>query len=96
MLRLRISLTKGIANPLVFAPARCRNDADHIGRNALAQLMRTAIDQTPNEDKVRTADLGGMGILRSLARLSSAGCLRWVFPSGFIDNSYCLFLGCEK
>jgi isocitrate dehydrogenase (NAD+) len=32
---------------------------DHVDRNDLARRMRKAIDQTLNEDKVRTGDLGG-------------------------------------
>jgi isocitrate dehydrogenase (NAD+) len=50
---------KGIANPLALLLAAALM-LDHVGRNDLAQRMRTAIDQTLNEDKVRTGDLGGM------------------------------------
>ena len=32
---------------------------DHVNRNDLAKLLRKAIDQTLNEDKVCTGDLGG-------------------------------------
>ena len=32
---------------------------DHVHRSDLAQLLRKAIDQTLNEDKVCTGDLGG-------------------------------------
>jgi isocitrate dehydrogenase (NAD+) len=50
---------KGIANPLALLLAAAMM-LDHVGRNDLAQRMRNAIDQTLNEDKVRTGDLGGM------------------------------------
>jgi isocitrate dehydrogenase (NAD+) len=50
---------KGIANPLALLLAAAMM-LDHVGRNDLAQRMRSAIDQTLNEDKVRTGDLGGM------------------------------------
>lgn len=41
---------------------------DHVGRNDLAQLMRTAIDQTLNADKVRTGDLGGVASTQAIVR----------------------------
>jgi isocitrate dehydrogenase (NAD+) len=50
---------KGIANPLALLLAAAMM-LDHVGRNDLAQRVRSAIDQTLNEDKVRTGDLGGM------------------------------------
>ena len=50
---------KGFANPLALLLAAAMM-LDHVGRNDLAQRMRRAIDQTLNEDKVRTGDLGGM------------------------------------
>jgi isocitrate dehydrogenase (NAD+) len=50
---------KGIANPLALLLAAAMM-LDHVGRNDLAQRMRNAIDQTLNEDKVRTGDLGGV------------------------------------
>jgi isocitrate dehydrogenase (NAD+) len=49
---------KGIANPLAVLLAAAMM-LDHVGRNDLAQRMRTAIDQTLNQDRVRTRDLGG-------------------------------------
>jgi len=49
---------KGVANPLALLPAAAMM-LDHVDRNDLAQLLRKAIDQTLNEDKVRTGDLGG-------------------------------------
>jgi isocitrate dehydrogenase (NAD+) len=49
---------KGIANPLALLLAGGLM-LNHVGRNDLAQRMRTAIDQTLNQDKVRTRDLGG-------------------------------------
>ena len=50
---------KGIANPLALLLAAAMM-LDHVGRNELAQRLRSAIDQTLNEDKVCTGDLGGM------------------------------------
>jgi isocitrate dehydrogenase (NAD+) len=50
---------KGIANPLALQLAAAMM-LDHVGRNDLAQRLRRAIDQTLNEDKIRTGDLGGM------------------------------------
>ena len=41
---------------------------DHIGRNDLANRMRKAIDQTLNEDKVRTGDLGGTASTKEFAQ----------------------------
>jgi isocitrate dehydrogenase (NAD+) len=49
---------KEIANPLAVLLAAAMM-LDHVGRNDLAQRMRTAIDQTLNQDRVRTRDLGG-------------------------------------
>ena len=49
---------KGVANPLALLLAAAMM-LDHVDRNDLAQLLRKAIDQTLNEDKVRTGDLGG-------------------------------------
>jgi isocitrate dehydrogenase (NAD+) len=49
---------KGVANPLALLLAAAMM-LDHVGRNDLAQRLRKAIDQTLNEDKVRTGDLGG-------------------------------------
>jgi isocitrate dehydrogenase (NAD+) len=49
---------KGVANPLALLLAAAMM-FDHVERNDLAQRLRKAIDQTLNEDKVRTRDLGG-------------------------------------
>jgi isocitrate dehydrogenase (NAD+) len=49
---------KGVANPLALLLATAMM-LDHVDRNDLAQRLRKAIDQTLNEDKVRTGDLGG-------------------------------------
>ena len=49
---------KGIANPLALLLAATMM-LDHVNRSELAHQLRKAIDQTLNEDKVRTADLGG-------------------------------------
>jgi isocitrate dehydrogenase (NAD+) len=49
---------KGVANPVALLLAAAMM-LDHVNRNDLAQLLRKAIDQTLNEDKVCTGDLGG-------------------------------------
>jgi isocitrate dehydrogenase (NAD+) len=49
---------KGIANPLALLLAAAMM-LDHVGRSELAHQLRKAIDQTLNQDKVRTGDLGG-------------------------------------
>ncbi|MBV9490757.1 MAG: isocitrate/isopropylmalate dehydrogenase family protein, partial [Verrucomicrobia bacterium] len=49
---------QGKANPMALLLASAMM-LDHVGRAELAQRMRQAIDQTLNEDKVRTGDLGG-------------------------------------
>ena len=49
---------KGIANPTALLYAACMM-LDHVGRQAVAQRIRRAVDLTLREDKVRTGDLGG-------------------------------------
>jgi len=49
---------KGVANPVALFLAAAMM-LDHVHRNDLAQRLRKAIDETLNEDKVRTGDLGG-------------------------------------
>jgi isocitrate dehydrogenase (NAD+) len=49
---------KGVANPTALMLAAAMM-LDHVGRHDLAQRLRSAIDATLNEDKVRTSDLGG-------------------------------------
>ena len=49
---------KGIANPTALMLAAAMM-LEHIGRFDLAKRLRSAIDATLNEDKVRTSDLGG-------------------------------------
>lgn len=68
---------KGMANPLAVMLAAAMM-LEHIARNDLAKRMRTAIDQTLNEDKVRTGDLGGTASTKEFAqavigRLNRAG-----------------------
>jgi isocitrate dehydrogenase (NAD+) len=58
---------KGIANPVALLLAAAMM-LDHVGRNDLAQRMRTAIDQTLNQDKVRTRDLGGTASIQEYAQ----------------------------
>lgn len=49
---------KGIANPTALMLAAAMM-LDHVGRIDLGNRLRRAINATLNEDKVRTADLGG-------------------------------------
>lgn len=58
---------KGIANPLALLLAAGLM-LNHVGRSALAQRMRTAIDQTLNQDKIRTRDLGGAASTQEFAQ----------------------------
>jgi isocitrate dehydrogenase (NAD+) len=57
---------KGIANPLalILASAMMLN---HVGRQDLAARLRQAIDETLNQDSVRTKDLGGSASTRDFA-----------------------------
>ena len=58
---------KGVANPLalLFAAAMM---LEHVGRDDLAALVRTAVDRALNEDKVRTGDLGGKATTKELTQ----------------------------
>ena len=56
---------KGIANPLALLLAACMM-LEHVGRPALAQRLRAAIDLTVRQDNVRTGDLGGKATTREL------------------------------
>lgn len=56
---------KGIANPLALLMAAGLM-LGHVGRTDLADRLTRAIDQTLNEDKVRTGDLGGKATTRNL------------------------------
>jgi isocitrate dehydrogenase (NAD+) len=58
---------KGIANPLALLLAASMM-LDHIDRSDLAHQLRKAIDQTLNEDKVRTGDLGGNASTKDFAQ----------------------------
>jgi isocitrate dehydrogenase (NAD+) len=58
---------RGVANPLALLLAATMM-LDHIDRNVLAYQLRQAIHQTLNEDKVRTADLGGTASTREFAQ----------------------------
>ena len=58
---------KGVANPLALLLAAAMM-LDHVDRNDLAQGLRKAINQTLNEDKVRTGDLGGTASTREFAQ----------------------------
>lgn len=58
---------KGIANPLALLLAAGLM-LDHVGRGALSDRLRTAIDQTLNADRIRTGDLGGKATTRELTQ----------------------------
>ena len=49
---------QGIANPIALMLAAAMM-LDHVGRLDLGNLLRRSINETLNEDKVRTGDLGG-------------------------------------
>jgi isocitrate dehydrogenase (NAD+) len=49
---------KGVANPIALLLAACLM-LEHVGRGALAQRLRAALDSTLCEKCVRTKDLGG-------------------------------------
>jgi isocitrate dehydrogenase (NAD+) len=54
---------KGIANPLALLLAACLM-LDHVGKSALADKIRRAVDRTLRDDNVRTRDLGGKATTR--------------------------------
>jgi isocitrate dehydrogenase (NAD+) len=58
---------RGKANPLALLLAAAMM-LEHAGRTDLARRMRLGIDQTLNEDKVRTGDLGGTASTEELTR----------------------------
>jgi isocitrate dehydrogenase (NAD+) len=57
---------KGIANPLALVLASAMM-LSHVGRKDLADRLQTAIDQTLNQDAVRTRDLGGSASTKEFA-----------------------------
>jgi isocitrate dehydrogenase (NAD+) len=59
--------SKGIANPLALLLAAALM-VDHVDRSDLAHRMRKGIDQTLNEDKVLTDDLGGTASTEEFAQ----------------------------
>ena len=58
---------KGIANPLALLLAAAMM-LDHVDRSDLAHRMCKGIDQTLNEDNVRTPDLGGTASTEEFAQ----------------------------
>jgi len=66
---------KGVANPLALLLAACLM-LDHVGKTALADRIRRAVDHALRDDNVRTRDLGGKATTRDftkavIGRLSS-------------------------
>jgi isocitrate dehydrogenase (NAD+) len=57
---------KGIANPLALILASAMM-LSHVGRQDLAGRLRKAIDQTLNQESIRTKDLGGTASTREFA-----------------------------
>jgi isocitrate dehydrogenase (NAD+) len=58
---------KGVANPIALLRAASMM-LDHVDRSELAHRLRKAIDQTLNEDQVRTRDLGGTASTKEFAQ----------------------------
>ena len=58
---------KGVANPIALLLAAAMM-LDHIDRSELAHQLRKAINQTLNEDQVRTGDLGGKASTKEFAQ----------------------------
>jgi isocitrate dehydrogenase (NAD+) len=58
---------KAVANPLALLLAAAMM-LDHIDRSELAHQLRKAINQTLNEDQVRTGDLGGKASTKEFAQ----------------------------
>jgi isocitrate dehydrogenase (NAD+) len=58
---------KGVANPIALLRAASMM-LDHVNRSELAHQLRKAIDQTLNEDQVRTGDLGGTASTKEFAQ----------------------------
>jgi isocitrate dehydrogenase (NAD+) len=58
---------QGKANPLAVLLAAAMM-LEHVGHGDLARRLRLGIDQTLNEDKVRTGDLGGTASTEELTR----------------------------
>jgi isocitrate dehydrogenase (NAD+) len=54
---------KGVANPLALLLAACLM-LDHVGKTAIADQIRRAVDRTLRDDGVRTRDLGGKATTR--------------------------------
>jgi isocitrate dehydrogenase (NAD+) len=57
---------KGIANPLALILASAMM-LRHVGLQDLAERLRVAIDQTLNQDSIRTKDIGGTASTREFA-----------------------------
>ena len=58
---------KGVANPIALLRAASMM-LDHVDRSELAHQLRKAIEQTLNEDQVRTGDLGGTASTKEFAQ----------------------------
>jgi isocitrate dehydrogenase (NAD+) len=58
---------KGVANPLALLLAACLM-LDHVGKTALADRIRRAVDHALRDDNVRTRDLGGKATTRDFTQ----------------------------
>jgi isocitrate dehydrogenase (NAD+) len=58
---------KGIANPLALLLAACLM-LDHVGKAALADKIRRAVDRTVRDENLRTRDLGGKATTRDFTK----------------------------
>lgn len=58
---------KGVANPLALLLAACLM-LEHVGKKAMAERIREAVDGVLRDDGVRTADLGGKAKTREFTR----------------------------
>jgi isocitrate dehydrogenase (NAD+) len=58
---------KGVANPLALLLAACLM-LDHVGKTAIANQIRRAVDRTLRDDGVRTRDLAGKATTRDFTK----------------------------
>ena len=70
---------KGIANPLALLLAACLM-LDHVGKSAIANQIRRAVDRTLRDDGVRTRDLGGKATTRDFTNAVIGRLVRLATP----------------